>query len=106
MAALPEQLREEVITAKEVSTLGILTKAMVQYQPGGLSERASILTALESPSEASSVSAATIALRKWIRWRRRAIEVGVSIPDATILVKGLGKLTRKVMTIHPDLSFS
>eukprot|EP00435_Cladocopium_sp_Y103_P055570 s436_g18.t1 len=46
MAALPHSLKEEVISSKSVTTLGILTKAMIQYQPGGLSERSAILSAL------------------------------------------------------------
>ena len=39
MASLPETLKEEVVASKAVSTLGILTKAMLLYQPGGLGER-------------------------------------------------------------------
>ena len=66
--------------------------------------------------------------RRWIRWRRRALEVGVSSPDATILVRGLARqrqcckngaagckvhvrssfdetLTKKILVMFPDLSF-
>ena len=105
MAALPEQLREEVISSKTVSSLGIMCKAMLLYQPGGLTERAAILNALEQPQEAQTVSAAVAQVRKWIRWKRRAVELGVSMPDATILVKGLSKLLKKVISGNQDLSF-
>ena len=105
MAALPEQLREEIVASKSVTTMGILTKAMIQYQPGGLTERSAILNALEAPTEASSIANATTLLRRWIRWRRRAVEVGVSLPDATILMRGIAKLTKKVLFLYPDLSF-
>ena len=105
LACIPEALKEEVISAKQVSTLGIMCKAMIQYQPGGLAERAAILNALEQPTEAQSTGAAVAQLRKWIRWRRRAAELGVSMPDATILVRGISKLLRKVVASHPDLSF-
>lgn len=81
MAALPDSLKEEEVSSKSVTTLGILAKAMLQYQPGGLSERSAILSALESLVESSSVATATSQLRKWIRWKRRALEVGVSIPE-------------------------
>ena len=105
LACIPEALKEEVISSKQVSTLGILCKAMIQYQPGGLAERAAILNALEQPQEAQTTGAAAAQLRKWIRWRRRAAELGVSMPDATILVRGISKLLRKVVAGHPDLSF-
>ena len=105
LAAIPEGLREEVVSSKSISTLGILAKGMVQYQPGGLAERTAILTALECPTEAPTVSAAIVTLRKWQRWKRRAEELKVSIPDPTILAKGLTRLVRKVAQGFPELSF-
>ena len=81
MSSLPEGLREEIISSKSLNTIGILTKAMVQYQPGGLSERSASLAALESPKESTTITAAISQLRKWMRWKRRAEEVGVAITD-------------------------
>ena len=78
---------------------------MLAYQPGGLSERSAILTALESPPECNSVPSATSQLRKWIRWKRRATEVGVAIPDASILMRGLGRIMKTVVQTFPELSF-
>ena len=105
MSSIPENLREEVVSSKCMNTISILTKGMVMFQPGGLSERASILAALENPVEAASIPAATQGLRRWVRWKRRAEELGVSVPDATILMRGLHKLTKRILTMFPDLSF-
>ena len=105
LAALPDALKEEVISSKSVTALGILAKSMISYQPGGIGERGAILSALEGPAEAVSVPAAVVGIRKWIRWRRRALEIGASVPDATVLVRGLGKLLKRVLTQHPDLHF-
>ena len=105
MSALPEQLKEEVVSSKAVTTLGILAKAMLQYQPGGLSERSAILQALESPMESTTVPSAISQLRKWIRWKRRAVEVGVAIPDSSILMRGLGKSMKRIVMAYPDLNF-
>ena len=105
MASIPETLREEVVASKAVSTHGIMSKAMLVYQPGGLGEREAILQALESPQESATISTAITQLRKWIRWKRRACEMGVSIPDASILMRGLSRLMKKLLTLHPDLNF-
>ena len=105
MASIPETLREEVVASKAVSTHGIMSKAMLVYQPGGLGERGAILQALESPQESATISTAITQLRKWIRWKRRACEMGVSIPDASILMRGLSRLMKKLLTLHPDLNF-
>ena len=68
LAAIPGTLREEVVAAKSISTLGILVRGMELYQPGGLAERQAILSSLES--EASTVGAGLVTLRRWIRRRR------------------------------------
>ena len=105
LAAVPESLKEEVISSKEVTTLAILTRGMCVYQPGGLSERVAVLGALESPPEAPTINAAISSLRRWLRWKRRAAEIGVNPPDATILAKGLAKLTKRILATYPDLHF-
>ena len=105
MAAIPQTQQEEVIAGKEVSTLAVLSRLMTSYQPGGLSEKAAILSALDSPEEAQTLPQAVTGLRRWLRWHRRAGEVNVVRPDATIQVKGLGKLMRKVLKDHQDLAF-
>ena len=99
LTSIPDTLREEVVASKNISTLGILAKGMVLYQPGGLAERQAILSALES------VGIAITTLRPWIRWKRRAEELGVSVPDPTILARGLSRLTKKLLSLHPELSF-
>ena len=85
--------------------LSILSRAMLQFQPAGLTERSAILSALEAPVEANSVALVILQLRRWIRWKGRALEVGVSIPDSSILMKGLGRLVKRIVTSHPDLNF-
>lgn len=99
----PRNLRGEVVASKDISTLGISAKGMVLYQPGGLAERQAILSEPGSPGEAQTVGAAIAALRRWIRWKRRAEELGVSVPDPTIVARGLSRLTKKPLT-RPLLS--
>lgn len=105
MAAIPANQQEEVIAGKEVSTIAVLGRLMTSYQPGGLSEKAAILSALDAPEEAQGLSQAVIGLRKWLRWHRRAGEIGVTRPDATIQVKGLGRLMKKILKDNGDLAF-
>ena len=105
MSALPEQIKDEVLSSRMVTTFGILCKLYVAYQPGGLAEKSLVLSALESPKEETTLGSGVAGLRKWIRWRRRARDIGVSIPDPTVLVRGLTKLTRRILGAHGDLAF-
>ena len=94
MSAIPQAQQEEVIAGKEVSTLAVLSRLMTSYQPGGLSEKAAILSALDSPKKAQTLAQAVTGLRRWLRWHRRAGEVNVVRP-ATI----------QVLRDHQDLAF-
>ena len=105
MAAIPQGQQEEVVASKNVSVINILGKLMISYQPGGLSEKCAILNALDSPEEAQNLTQAVQGLRRWLRWHRRAGEVGVVRPDATIQVKGLGRLMKRVLKENNDLAF-
>ncbi|CAL1130775.1 unnamed protein product [Cladocopium goreaui] len=105
MSAIPPTQQEEVVASKEVNTVGILSQLMLCYQPGGLSEKGAILTALDSPEEAPSLARAVTGLRRWLRWHRRAGEVGVTRPDATLQIKGLGRLMKRVLKDNADLAF-
>ena len=63
LQSIPESQKEEVISTKNLSVLGILTRLMTNYQPGGSHEKAAVLAALESPPEATTVGEAISGLR-------------------------------------------
>ena len=105
LRALPESQREDIIAGKDLSVLAILTKLMVNYQPGGGQEKAAVLAALELPAEAGTVGEAITGLRKWLRWKKRAIDMGLVLPDPSVLLRGLDRLVGKVVSGSPNLQF-
>ena len=105
LMSVPQSLREELVSTKRVSALSIICHLMTLYQPGGLGEKELILKQLEAPQEPSSLAESLQGLRKWTRWRRRAMDLGVQEPDPFLLLKGLNRLTKKILEQHRDLSF-
>ena len=105
LMGIPESQREELIATKQITAMGIICRLFNIYQPGGLAEKEVILRALESPVEANNLTEAVCGIRKWMRWRSRAKELGVSEPDASILLRGLGKIIRKPLEAHRELNF-
>ena len=105
LQSIPESQKEEVISTKNLSVLGILTMLMINYQPGGSHEKAAVLAALESPPEATTVGEAISGLRRWMRWKRRATDISVSMPDPTVMLRGLDRLVNKVLASHHSLQF-
>lgn len=105
LMGIPESQREELIATKQVTAMGIICRLFTTYQPGGLAEKEVILKALEMPQEAGSLTEAVGCIRKWMRWRSRAKELGVSEPDASILLRGLSRIIRKPLEAHRELNF-
>ena len=103
--AVPETVRDEMIATNTVSAYGAICRLLVVYQPGGLGEKGVVLRALEEPVEAATIPEALKSLRKWLRWRRRASEMNLALPDPTVMMRGLSKMIRKVVETNRELSF-
>ena len=105
MMSIPEAQKEELVSTKGITAMKILCHLFTTFQPGGLAEKEVILRSLESPAEAATVADAVSALRKWMRWRRRAMELQVSEPDPFLLLKGLGRIVKKPLEGNRELNF-
>ena len=105
LKAIPQGAREEMISGKKTTAFTILATLQVAYQPGASAEKEIILRNLEQPSEAGTIQEAVLNLRKWGRWRTRAQELGVAEPDPSILMRGLTRLTKRVVDSDRELLF-
>ena len=85
--------------------MGVLTYLLLVYCPGGVQEKQTLLRNLEEPGEIQSMAEAPAAIRRWMRWRKRTEEVGAISPDPTILLKGLNRMTKKLLEGHRELQF-
>eukprot|EP00435_Cladocopium_sp_Y103_P009390 s5129_g2.t1 len=105
LQAVPEHVREELVASRKLTVFAIVTHLYVLYCPGGITEKQNLLKNLEEPPEVNALSEAPMALRRWLRWRQRATEIGATTPDPSLLVRGLLKMTRKVLESHRELQF-
>ena len=103
LQAAPVSVRDELVSAMGV--FGVLTYLMTSYCPGGVSEKQMLLRNLEEPAEITTVADAPAALRKWMRWRHRTKEVGAVAPDPSLQLKGLLKMTKKILDGNRELQF-
>ena len=105
LTSLPDAVRAEILALRLSGTLAVLGRVMVLYRPGSAAERQQILRALEGPTGASTATEAVDSLRRWARWLRRATDVGLQCPDASILLRGLDNITRKPLQDHGEVQF-
>ncbi|CAE7242309.1 RE1 [Symbiodinium natans] len=104
-AALPSLITEELVSSRTLHCVGAIYNVLRLYQPGGLAERTKLLDLLANPGGAKGSSDAVARLRQWQRALNRAESMGVSIPDASIMLRGLDVLSEPVLRKHVQVSF-
>ena len=105
LQAVPETVREELVAGRKAGVFSILSHLFLTYCPGGVLEKQMLLRNLEDPPEVTNVGDAPAALRRWLRWKSRTVEIGAVVPDAALLLKGLNRMTRRVLESHKELQF-
>ena len=105
LQAVPEGVREDLVAGRKVSVFAIMTHLLLVYAPGGVLEKQTLLKNIEEPGEIHSIHEAPGAVRRWLRWKQRAVEVGATMPDPALQMKGLNRLMRKLLDTHRDLQF-
>ena len=105
LASVPPSVRSELIGTRQLTPQGILYKILRVYQPGGLNERSTTLTALTTVQEADGGQQAVESLRLWRRQLDRTAELGAALPDSTLLIAALDKMLRKVLREDSQAGF-
>ena len=93
MKSIPNSAKQEVIAAREMTTVSIVFRLLTIFQPGGMREQGILLSYLNSPGLASTPEEAVGMLRKWGRWIHRAQGMGAALPDASLLMAGIDQLS-------------
>ncbi|CAE6966844.1 GIP [Symbiodinium sp. CCMP2592] len=105
ISAAPAAVRQELSAARVSGLLNVVSRLFCIYGPGGIAERELGLKHIQEPPVASSIQEAIDGLRRWRRWCHRMTELGGTLPDCAIRARALTKLSRQVLSQHPDISF-
>ncbi|CAE7030894.1 GIP [Symbiodinium sp. CCMP2456] len=105
LAAMPKMVREDAVTHRVSSVAAVLYRLHILYSPGGMAERTTVLKQLEGAGAGDNVVDVITALRKWKRHLSRSQETHLSVPDASILLRGLDTICASCIQKHPEMSF-
>ena len=105
LAAVPSHVRDEAVSNRWLSTAALIFRIQCLYQPGGSSERAMLLHQLVNPEVAKSVGAAVTMLRRWMQHLQRVRELGASLPDPSLLLRGIDQATSGLLAQYPAVGF-
>ena len=105
LQAVPANLKNELMANRLSSTISILGRILTIYRPGSAAERQQVLRALEAPGTANNAGELVDILRRWMRWLKRAQDLGLQVPDASILLKGLDTAAKQQMEKNGEVVF-
>ena len=105
LAAIPEPIRDELVSARKLSTDQVLYKLSITFQPGGAAERTKLLQSITDTKCGSSVAEILDWVRLWRRYVQRAREIHVTLPDGLVLLGALSKCTDLLSAKSPQVSY-
>ena len=85
LKSVPETIKQDLIASRTMTVTGIMYRLWTIFQPGGSSERVSILRQLTEPKVAGGAPDLLSGLRRWRRLMSRSLELNLALPDPIIL---------------------
>ena len=67
LKALPQDLRSEIVSSRQISSMQVVFKILTRYQPGGLGECQQLLRQFMDVKVPGSISEIVSSLRSWKR---------------------------------------
>ena len=105
LAAIPANVRDDVVTNRWLSTTAILFRIFCLFQPGGSTERAHLLAQLVNPEVCKSFSECIKVLRRWNQSLQRASEIHATLPDPSLLLRGVDAATGGLLASNQMVGF-
>ena len=103
--AVPQSIKAEILASRTTSSVEVLYALFRRYQPGGLAERSRLLRQLVEPKTPQTMNEVVEALRGWRRSLRRAQELEIATPDATLLLGALDRMSELVGKTSSQVAF-
>ena len=105
LGAIPEPIKEEIISSRRLSTDQVLYRLYITYQPGGASERTKLLQCITDAKCGSSLGDLVEWIRLWRRYVQRATELKIVLPDGLVLIGALSKCSDQLSGKSPQVAY-
>ncbi|CAL1157000.1 unnamed protein product [Cladocopium goreaui] len=105
LQAIPSAIRDDLVSSRRMTSEQIIFKLMVVYQPGGAGERTKLLQAITGGMFGETMTEVLEGIRHWRRNVNRASELGVTLPDALVLVGALQRASDLLSQKSPQVAY-
>ena len=103
--AVPSGVKSEILASRTTSSTEVMFALFRRYHPGGLAERSRLLRSLVEPKTPGNVTELLEILRGWRRSLRRAQELDITTPDATLLLGAVDRMSAPVVKASSQAAF-
>ena len=103
LKAVPSHIRDEVVTARRLTTIDIIGAILTTLQPGGLRERSALLKFLTRSEAAKNVTEALEGVRLGRDGPKGPTKC--TLPYQILLIGGLDLLTATAISANPEAHF-
>ena len=105
LVALPESVRQDVLNSKAMSCTAVIFKTLCKVQPGSALDKSTMLSYIVNPPVATTPQTALESIRKWIRTCRITVEIHAKLPDPSLQLAGLDKISQSITVTMPAILF-
>ena len=105
LKAIPDSIRAELVSQREVGSVSIIFKILRVYQPGGLGERTTLLKQLVDQKIPAALGEWLTSLRAWRRWLTRVQELEIQPPDLVLLLATLDRYAANLAKHSSQVAF-
>eukprot|EP00435_Cladocopium_sp_Y103_P052864 s148_g16.t1 len=105
LQAIPSAIRDDLVSSRKMTSEQIIFKLMVVYQPGGAGERTKLLQAITGGMFGETMTDVLEGIRHRRRNVNRASELGVTLPDALVLVGALQRASDFLSQKSPQVAY-
>ena len=105
LPAMTANVKQEILMLRLATVKEVLFKLYTIYAPGGAAERASLLKQLEAIPAQTSVVELIGSLRRWKKLANRAAEMGVALPDGSVLLVAIETAIKGLVDSNRDMAF-
>ena len=105
LQAVPDHVREDVISGRKLTPDQVLFRLYCLFQPGGASERTKLLQVIADCQSGDTVREVLGWVRNWRRYVGRAKELGITLPDALVLVGVLQQGSEVLSRKSPQVAY-
>ena len=105
LKAIPQDQVQVLVTSRELTSTNILFRLLVRFQPGGPGEKQLLLTQLTQLEKSTTMAGLGTALRSWRRHHSRAMEIGATLPDGSLLLRALEPAVQQIAAADTQAAF-